>query len=271
MSIRTVLVNVDTDSDDPVNYAASLAQAFGAALLGVAADQPLIAFGGVDAYKASLDHYAIIREGIERQLEAAEERFRRSIPAGMESHWLPRIGDVSELVVEAALRADLIVTTHQSTGAFPQSSDVDLGRIILGSGRPVLVVADESAAFNCERIVVGWKDTREARRALVDALPFLDRARDVRIITISEGDAGAERHKLKEVLAWLDAHGVAASDELIESEAGFVDVLESTARASQADLVVAGGYGHSRMRELLFGGMTRNLIAARSLNRLFSN
>jgi nucleotide-binding universal stress UspA family protein len=133
------------------------------------------------------------------------------------------------------------------------------------------VVADESAPFNCERIVVGWKDTREARRALVDALPFLERAKAVNVITISEGEADAEREKLDQILAWLDAHGVSASSELIESDGGFVDVLESTARASHADLVVAGGYGHSRMRELLFGGMTRNLIAASSINRLFSN
>ena len=271
MTIRTVLVNVDMTGDASLNYAAGLAHAFDAALFGVAADQPPTAFGGADAYEAWVEYYGVMREGIDRQLSTVEERFRQSIPTGMKSQWRGLVGDVSEVVVDTALRADLIVTAHKGTGAFGQAREVDLGRIILTSGRPVLVVADESAAFNCERIVVGWKDTREARRALVDALPFLDRASDVKIVTISEGEADAEREKLNEILAWLDTHGVAASSELIESDAGFIDVLESTARASHADLVVAGGYGHSRMRELLFGGMTRNLIAASSLNRLFSN
>lgn len=271
MIIRTVLVNIDLNADVPLTYATSLAQAFDAALLGVAADQPPLLYAGVDAYQTSADYYSVVREEIEKRLVAAEARFRSSVPSGMKSQWRSVVGSTSDAIVDGALRADLIVTAQKDQGALGEARDVDIGHIMLSSGRPVLVVADPGAAFKCDRIVIGWKDTREARRALTDALPFLARASEVKVLTISEGEADAEREKLDEVLAWLDTHQVNASSELIESDVGYIDVLESTARAYQADLVVTGGYGHSRMRELLFGGMTRNLIAATTINRLFSN
>jgi len=106
---------------------------------------------------------------------------------------------------------------------------------------------------------------------VADAVPFLQRAKQVLAITVGEGDRAAERGSLDDLLAWLARHGVTASADLIENKEGFVDVLESTSRAYQADLVVSGAYGHSRMREWLFGGMTRNLLQANTLNRLFSN
>ena len=76
---------------------------------------------------------------------------------------------------------------------------------------------------------------------------------------------------MDDLIAWLAKHGVAATGNVIANPEGFVDVLESTAIAGRVDLVVAGGYGHSRMREWLFGGMTRNLLKSSLLNRLFSN
>ena len=138
-------------------------------------------------------------------------------------------------------------------------------------GRPIIAVGEAVTEFADRKIVVAWKDTREARRAVADALPFLQRAQDVIAITVSEGDRSAEKGSLDDLLAWLDRHDVKARAELLENQEGFVDVLESTARAYQADLVVSGGYGHSRMREWLFGGITRNLLEANTLNRLFSN
>jgi nucleotide-binding universal stress UspA family protein len=271
MSIRSILVNVDLTTGAPVNYAASLAKEFDATLFGVAADQPPFVFAGVDAVQVSVDYYAEMRAEVEKGLLAAEERFRAAVPVSVKSRWQASIADVTDTIIDAAVAADLIVTGQRSMSSFGEARDINLGHLILASGRPILVVGDESTAFKCNRIVIGWKDTREARRAVVDALPFLNRATDIVAVTISEGDVVTERAKLDELVAWLAAHGVTARSELIESDVGFIDVLESTARAYQADLVVAGGYGHSRMREWLFGGVTKNLIEASSLNRLFSN
>ena len=271
MSIRTVLVNVDLNTKSPLGYSAGLAQAFGATLLGVTADQPPAAFAGVDAYEASAEYYAAVRQEIDKSFLAAEERFRASVPAGTKSQWRAVVGDLASVVVEAALQADLIVTTQTGVTALGEAREINLGQIILGSGRPVLVTASEGAPFKCDRVVIGWKDTREARRAVADALPFLARASEVKVLTIGEGDAAREQEGLDQIVGWLASHDVTASSELILSDVGYIDVLESTARAYHADLVVAGGYGHSRMREWLFGGMTRNLIAANTINRLFSN
>ncbi len=271
MSFRSILVNVDFSENAPVPYAASLAQAFGASLVGVAADEPPIAFAGVDSVQVSVDYYAVTRAEIEKGLLAAEERFRKNVPVDVKAQWRAVVGNCTSTIVDAALGVDLIVTGQRKLSMFGEARSVDLGQIILGSGRPVLVAADGGATFACDRVVIGWKDTREARRAVADALPFLHRATDIIALTISAGDASAERAKLDELVAWLTGHGLSARSELVESDVGIIDVLESTARAYQADLVVAGGYGHTRMREWLFGGMTRNLIEASSLNRLFSN
>ena len=167
--------------------------------------------------------------------------------------------------------ADLIVTGATTSPTLRQRRVANLGELVLGAGRPIIAVGETVTEFADRKIVVAWKDTREARRAVADALPFLQRAQDVIAITVSEGDRSAEKGSLDDLLAWLDRHDVKARAELLENQEGFVDVLESTARAYQADLVVSGGYGHSRMREWLFGGITRNLLEANTLNRLFSN
>jgi nucleotide-binding universal stress UspA family protein len=135
----------------------------------------------------------------------------------------------------------------------------------------LIALATGAAKVSSDKTMIGWKNTREARRAVADALPFLKQAKEVHAITISEGDADTERQSLADLVAWLSAHGVKADSELIENQDGFIDVLESTARARQADLLVTGGYGHSRMREWLFGGMTRDLLEATDVTRFFSN
>lgn len=270
MNIRSVLVNVDL-ANTALPYAVSLAGAFDASLTGLAADEPRLELAGVEGAQVALDYYAIEREGIDKGLAAAEERFRRAVPAGLKAQWQGFIANPTTALLGAALGADLVVTGRASLSVLGEERLVDLGQLVLGSGRPVLAVADGAAAFKSDRIVIGWKDTREARRAVADAMPFLERASEVVAITIGEGDPSHERTNQAQLLAWLATHGVTARAELVESAGGFIDVLESTARAYHADLIVTGGYGHSRMREWLFGGMTKNLIEARSLNRLFSN
>lgn len=270
MTIRSVLVNVDL-GNAALPYAVSLAKTFGAALTGVAADEPSLAIASVEAAQAALDFYATERAGIEKGLAAAEERFRAAVPTGLSAQWKGFIANPTTALIEAAVAVDLVVTGRTSLSVLGEERLVDLGQLVLGAGRPVLAVADGATTFKSDRIVIGWKDTREARRAVADALPFLERAGEVIAITISEGKSSAERASQSDLLAWLATHGVTARSELVESGAGFIDVLESTARVYHADLIVTGGYGHSRMREWLFGGMTKNLIEAHSLNRLFSN
>ena len=270
MDIRSVLVNVDL-TNTALPYAVSLATAFGATLTGLAADEPSLALGGIEGSQVAMDYYAVERQAIESGIAEAEARFRAAAGTGLKTEWRGRIGNATGALLDAALGADLLVTGRTNLSMLGEQRLADIGQLVLGSGRPVLAVGEGSSSFSADRIVIGWKDTREARRAVADALPFLRRASAVVAITISEDAPSIERSSQAQLLAWLAMHGVMAHSELIESDAGFIDVLESTARAYRADLVVTGGYGHSRMREWLFGGMTKNLIEAGTLNRLFSN
>lgn len=273
MDIRSILVNVDLDSANStvLRYAVHLAEQMDAELIGVAADDPSLALIGLDGGVAAADFYAMERSGIEKRLAAAEAQFHSLVHAGMKTQWRAYLAPEVQSVIDTARIADLIVTGATKSPTFQEQRRVDLAQLILGAGRPVLDVAQNATAFACEKIVIGWKDTREARRAAADAMPFLQRAKHVLAVTVGEGDRAAERRSLDDLLVWLAGHGVTASGDLIENKEGLDDVLESTSRTYQADLVVSGAYGHSRMREWLFGGMTRNLLEANTLNRLFSN
>jgi len=273
MDIRSILVNVDLDAANStaLDYAIDLSAKFGADLIGVAAEEPNFAYLGVDAGATALDVYSLERTDIEKRLDAAESAFKAKVPAGMVAHWHAYVSNSVRALIEQATAADLIVTAAKASSTFGGQQVVDLGELVLASGRPVIDVAAAAGKAKFDTIVIGWKNTREARRAVADALPLLKLGKAVTAITVSEGDREDEYRRLEELVAWLGRHGVTAKSELLPNEDGFIDVLESTARAMKADLVVAGGYGHSRMREWLFGGITRNLLAANTLNRLFSN
>ena len=127
------------------------------------------------------------------------------------------------------------------------------------AGWPVLVVPTTAAHRKFER--VGWQDTRETRRAIRDALPFLKQAGQVPVIEIAESDEPeVARGRLADVVAWLGRHGVTA--EPIASPAIGEDSgrLHGLAAQYEVDLIVAGAYGHSRMREWALGGVTRDLL-----------
>jgi nucleotide-binding universal stress UspA family protein len=108
-----------------------------------------------------------------------------------------------------------------------------------------------------QNIVVCWSDSREARRAVADSLPFLKQAKDVSVISIATDERGA-----KDVSAYLRGHGVASSSYVrpITRGSSAADELVQVARQQGADLFVCGAYGHSRAREWAFGGVTRDLL-----------
>lgn len=273
MEIRSILVNVDvTAPDSPaLRYAIGLAQKFDGSLIGVAADQPNIAYAGLDGGAAAVDVYALERDEIETQLRRAEEAFQGLVPSTIKRQWRGFVGERTAMLVDCARVADVVVTTSTSTSTFQRQQVTDLGALVLSSGRPVIDVASTGAEARFDRICVGWKDTREARRAVADALPLLKLAGEVVAVTVTEGDYAAERASLDDLLVWLKAHDVTARADVLNNPEHFVDVLETNALSQNADLLVIGGYGHSRMREWLFGGVTRSVLGANSLNRLISN
>jgi nucleotide-binding universal stress UspA family protein len=120
------------------------------------------------------------------------------------------------------------------------------------------------------KVFVAWKNTRESRRAVLDGMPFLERAETVDLVEIRES---GETDSLHDVAAFLAAHGVRFQAQGMERDASgsIEEQLSALAQRAHATLLVAGGYGHTRIRELVFGGVTRSLITSSPLPCLLSH
>lgn len=210
-------------------------------------------------------------QNIERRIEDLRAELEGLAGTTVETEWRGAVGNPTRLLINAACAADLIVTTSPKDST---SGNVhrcaDLGNLILQAGRPAFVGANDQKSNRLNKIIVGWKNTREARRAVVDAMPFLQIAQEVRIITINEKATDAIWNSLNDVVAFLSRHGVTAKAEIVpeKSDGGvIVDVADSM----HADLIISGGYGHSRLREWILGGATRSLLENDRLNRIMSH
>ena len=135
----------------------------------------------------------------------------------------------------------------------------------------VAAAGSQAPRIDAEKIVVAWKDTREARRAVVDALPFLKAASEVLVATVDEGDYSTEREDLDDMMAWLAVHGIKARAEVVPEAETPVAAIVAAAHKMGAGLVVSGAYGHTRLSEWLFGGATRDLLKASAVSRFFAN
>jgi nucleotide-binding universal stress UspA family protein len=114
-----------------------------------------------------------------------------------------------------------------------------------------------------ERIVVAWKDTREARRALQDSLPLLHEAESVLVAEVCDaGTEAANRKQLDDVVHYLARHRIAASAITTSTKDSVANELIRISQAENADLIVAGAYGHTRLGEWVFGGVTRDLLTS---------
>jgi nucleotide-binding universal stress UspA family protein len=172
-----------------------------------------------------------------------------------------------------ARSADLLITSAGNSGV-GRLRTVDPGELILSAGRPVLFPAEgqQPEPVKGESILIAWKDAREARRAVVDAMPFLTDARQVVVATIEEDDRAGARESAADVVRFLTKHGVKARSEVVDAGRGYAsEALAEIVTEVGADLMVSGGYGHTRLREWIFGGVTRSLLEDASMNRFVSN
>ena len=150
------------------------------------------------------------------------------------------------------------------------TNHANVGDLIVRAGRPVLVVPDGPVPAAFAKIVIAWADTRECRRAVVDALPFLAQAEQVVIVEIAS-DAENARSQTNDVVAWLGRHEVSADRIVYEPHGNVADSLAMIAREQEADLIVAGAYGHNRLREWAFGGVTSDVLLRENRFALLSH
>jgi len=245
-----------------------IATRFGATITGLGAE-------ACDATLVAGDAMLLetLRERTEIELSAAEAHFR-SLTAGRTNiGWIRDQGFPDKMLALHARGADLIVTSRPARGDsaiyVPKLSD-----LVMRAGAPVLVAADGTSAFSGRKIVVAWKDARECRRAVSDALPFLKRAQKVVIVSIecAEASSAAQSEALVEVARRLEGHDVNACVEIAPKGAGTVtESIEDAASRHDADLIVAGAYGRPRLEEWWLGGVTEDLVVASSKFVLFSH
>jgi nucleotide-binding universal stress UspA family protein len=179
------------------------------------------------------------------------------------------------ILARIARNADLIVVGEPR----PEESGMDEVALVeaafMDTGRPALVVPYVGArALPPERILVAWDGSREAARAVHDALPLLHQAEEVVILIVDAGKLGPRfgPQPGAGILAHLERHGVAVRVKAVESgNAAIVGLILMQAAAEKADLLVMGGYGHSRLREMILGGVTRHMLERMSLPVLFAH
>jgi nucleotide-binding universal stress UspA family protein len=176
------------------------------------------------------------------------------------------------MVPREARAADLLIIGRERVAGDPYFS-LNPGNTVLRAGRPVLVVPDGIDALPAKRVMIAWKDTRESRRAVADALPFLRRADDVMLVEVCEhgAEAQSEQH-IGDVANYLARHQIkVAAKAFLHTERPVAEELLRFARDERADLIVSGAYGHSRLGEWIFGGVTRDLLATSPLCCLLSH
>ncbi|HYM31511.1 MAG TPA: universal stress protein [Candidatus Cybelea sp.] len=201
------------------------------------------------------------------------ERLRRD---GIEGEWRLVEGIPAEIVALHARYADLAIVGQHDSSAGSAAGDWQIpAATLLSSGRPMLVVpyAGEFPVIG-QSVLVAWKSTREAARAVNDALPLLQQAGTVTVLAINpeRGIGGDGEVPAADIAVHLARHGVkVTARHTLARDISEGEVLLNMAEDMGADLIVAGGYGHSRMRELAFGGVTRTLLTTMTVPVLLSH
>ena len=273
MSYAAVMIYVDANSmpEQRVRLAASLADKFHAALIGLSAlaIHPPFLVEGVAIQQATP---ADIVETM-TALTAKGDWFRGLVSADLPGlEWRPVLDYPGVALTREARSADLVVI-GQTKGPGDSFGTLDPGEVLLKIGRPTLVVPDGVSSLRADHVVIGWKDTREARRAVQDALPFLHEASSIKVVGICEpGEETTAEGHLDDVVRYLMRHRIKAAARVILREHGSgAAQLVKLAQEEGADLLVTGAYGHTRLGEWIFGGVTQDLLGETSICCLMSH
>ncbi len=265
MTYKTLMVHLELDRKNTglLNIAAELADKCDARVIGIAACQPfqMLFDEGLTAGEVTVaDRAEIVRE-----IAAAEVEFRQALKGRVKSlEWRSGItyAPLASYIADEARAADLIITSpDRGAAVLDNTRRVKIGDLALESGRPVLIVPQGISSLALGNAFVAWKDSREARRALADALPLLRLAKNVTVLEAAGKPAQSRAHdRVVDVARWLEGHEIAA--EPVTSILSGSDAAELYSEMIErgCDFLVAGAYGHSRMGEFVFGGVTHDML-----------
>jgi len=196
--------------------------------------------------------------------ETVERRFRgTSQLGGTASDWHLFDGGEAAELISLAMSADLVIVGQHRPEA-PASAEFRPEEIVVACGRPLLVVPYAGTFSSVgRRVLIAWDGTREATRAMHDALPLITAAEAVTVVSVAGRQSDLERGHLSldRIVRHLERHGLAVRrEEDVQARLPVCDLLLSRASDLDADLIVAGAYHHSRFREALLGGVSRELL-----------
>jgi nucleotide-binding universal stress UspA family protein len=276
MTYATLMVHLELGRPNTglLKIVGDLAAKFQASVVGITACQPLqLSYG--DGY-VSGDVVEQDQAEIQKEVADAEMEYRSALPAHAgKLMWRSNVTmePLSDYVAREARSADLVITSVD-TGAslFDTTKHMNVSDLVMRVGRPVMIVPAAADVLKLDRVVVAWKDTREARRAVLDAVPLLKAATSVTVVEIAPQDGlAAPPRGLEDVVAWLERHGVTAQPLAVAAAGEDADQLARFVQEHQTDLMVAGAYGHSRLREWVLGGVTRDLLMSAGCCSLVSH
>ena len=286
---RHVLVHVSDSerSRDVLNCAARIAASQEASVSAVHAVQPPY-LGAYISPETAMAAAQFTADALRKRAAAARDRVLESDRAsglriGFESHG----GDPVATMTGRSRVADLVVVGQPAEDDVAGPSPRFASQLLVGAGCPVLFVPHAGSIDNCgSTVLVAWSATRESARALRDALPILQRATRVEVVRFGADPQSGIAEPLDAVVAYLGAHGVHATGAVkavreisigermltpTVVDASIAELLLSHAADMNADLIVMGGYGHTRAYEFLLGGVTRTMLASMTVPVLMSH
>ena len=262
MAIKNILIQLVpfVQEDALIELAAGLARAHEATLTGLCVVPVAQIPGFVRAY-VNEDMMTQQRRQSDKAVAAAKNALLSAAEAqGVATEWVQADGDPRAIAIRHARHADLIMVSQSEPGK-RSANGYDLAEeLVLASGRPVLAVPYVGNYPKAGKLVmVAWNGTREATRAVHDALPILEKAK--RVIVFSVNPKEAEHISGAEIAQHLTRHGVKAeAHHTVAPDLEVGDALLSSLSDYGADMLVMGAYGHSRLREFALGGATRHLL-----------
>jgi nucleotide-binding universal stress UspA family protein len=276
VSYKTLLVHVDSGQRTParLDFALQLARQNDAHLVGVHA----VSVPRIPAY-AAVEGGDLMREYQDKAMQdlarRAREMFDRAVGASGYGNveWRESRADAADVVPVHARYADLVIL-GQANGAESSGVEPDfVDRVLLASGRPALVIPYAGRFTDIgTRVLVAWNASREATRAVTDALPLLSRASEVNVVAFNPQGAPHGEVPGADIALFLARHGVKVTvshERGTDIDAG--NLLLSRASDLDANLLVMGAYGHSRMQELILGGATRTILQSMTIPVLMSH
>lgn len=277
MAYKTILVYIDeaARSEPLIKAARQLGESEGAHIVGLHVIPDIQVYAAAEA-QLPAEIFEAQRRANEEVATKAEAAFTGAFKAGGLSHeWRmveERGAAIGDRVMESSLVADLVIAGQIDPDVGSRRRLGTPERLLLGGRRPMLLVPYIGAESFGRRVAVAWNGTAESSRATFDALPLLAKAEVVTLVAV-DPEGGSEAPASAEAMAAsLKRHGVNAS--VVNTVSAGLDigaVLLSRLADHGDDLLVMGGYGHSRLREFVFGGATRHILQQMTVPVLMSH